>query len=685
MSIKKSTDRLYFEQWRKVGVKVMSLSGNQNKNADLKGAIQERLGDQYRLPSDIYESGKTNSNCEYGVCSIRGCGTSRDMMTNRAKKKNQEDTTAVDGGDFVKTLINLPAEQQRAAMVSAFEKSHREVNSVASGSCATVVAANLQNGNLTAMVGYLGDSPAYSIIVRANKSVEVTPLNPEFHDGNNKREVAAITQDGPDNEKLRAETKRVKGEMIEGRLQTVYGLAVTRAVGDQCYDDLGVSHVAQVNPVTTQKLNSGDRAFILVGSDGIMEHCKGEKAVQQFNQDLQATLTNLLTIDPSASSEKISEAVVYQALLKGSKDNISAVVTEVKGPVLSAVYDGHGGKDNVSTFLRDHHFANIKEAVQQLVEKNAAEQKAQKVSTQAATMFSHAKKEVPKASEQRDARRMVDFDSMQEARPNPLTKKFTAKKSFEKERMTENELDVVKKDVQSAQAVLQEVKGELQVAQNKLDELRRKSPFTDLKNNPDYNSEYKKARVITDKIASKTSKLPSLLQNYIKRNGKYQYEANKLVGKLKEEVKALQKGGTLSLESMVELQHLWNKMQNGSGSKLKSFFTRISEKRLFNYLNDIESLKSLNTSKLQGVNSDFTASILLAEDEVKKCQDKVNIQEGILKALTARVDNAKVDNQDRRTTLSGSSAAMFHSGKTSKGRIEDQQVESKRSSLPKNK
>ncbi len=315
------------------------------------------LPEKYKLESDIYAQGKTESGCDYGVCSIRGV----DLKNH----KEQEDKTDISGDEFVAKLTAMPITQQVKAMQSAFERSHRAVNAADEGSCATVVAANIKDGKLNAVVGYVGDSPAYRVTIKKNKTITAAALNPDFHDQYNANEVNSITKDDEKSQLSRAAGQREKGKLIRGRLVSAYGLAVTRAIGDNAYDKEGISHVGQFALTVNQKVDKGDRVFILTGCDGIMEHCKGEGAAHAFKDDIVSTLTTLMQSNAKPTCKQMSEAIVDNALAKGSKDNISVVVTEVKGPVLAAVYDGHGGQQ-VSEYLGKHHFDNIKSAVNQL-------------------------------------------------------------------------------------------------------------------------------------------------------------------------------------------------------------------------------------------------------------------------------------------------------------------------------
>lgn len=339
-----------------------------NNNEDKLRPNLDNLPERFRTESDWTASGKTESSCNYTKTSIRGID----------KKRGMEDAEAVEGGEIATRLTNLPISKQVKAMEMAFAKSHKDVHAEDEGSTATVVAAAVKDNKLSAVAGYVGDSPAYVVIIRKNGNVDAIALNPEFHDANNAKEVHAITGKDEKSELSRKAHHRVAGKLINGRLGSALGINLTRSIGDDAYNTFGISHVAQFGMALNVALAKGDRAFIVAGCDGIMEHCKGAGAAEVYKNQLIEVFQEVLKTTKQPTTKQLSEAIVEFALSTNaaknkvpSTDNISAVVVEATGPVLVGVYDGHGGK-RVAEYLGNNHFDNIQKSMLRLEKDEAA-------------------------------------------------------------------------------------------------------------------------------------------------------------------------------------------------------------------------------------------------------------------------------------------------------------------------
>ena len=87
------------------------------------------------------------------------------------------------------------------------------------------------------------------------------------------------------------------------------GLAITRSVGDADLKDLGVCATADVMELELQSQDS----FILLGTDGLWDHLNYSGAIELVN-------------DTVKHPAMIAQRLVNESLLRGSKDNVTAVV-----------------------------------------------------------------------------------------------------------------------------------------------------------------------------------------------------------------------------------------------------------------------------------------------------------------------------------------------------------------------
>ena len=111
-----------------------------------------------------------------------------------------------------------------------------------------------------------------------------------------------------------AEVARVEaagGRVIGGR---VGGLAVSRALGDHALKDMGVTAVPEC---TTQALTGAD-SYVLLASDGVWDVLSLEGAHALVLQH---------EAEPLA---EIAQRLVQAAVQKGSRDNVSAMLLDVR-------------------------------------------------------------------------------------------------------------------------------------------------------------------------------------------------------------------------------------------------------------------------------------------------------------------------------------------------------------------
>ena len=111
-----------------------------------------------------------------------------------------------------------------------------------------------------------------------------------------------------------AEVARVEaagGRVIGGR---VGGLAVSRALGDHALKDMGVTAVPEC---TTQALG-GDDSYVLLAADGVWDVLSLGDAHALVLQHEDKPLA------------EIAQRLVQAAVQKGSRDNVSAMLLDVR-------------------------------------------------------------------------------------------------------------------------------------------------------------------------------------------------------------------------------------------------------------------------------------------------------------------------------------------------------------------
>lgn len=276
-----------------------------------------------------------------------------------------EDTYSVDSSMISKIFTEMRSDVDReqimkTALLVLNQTAGKVETRKDQGSCACAATAWIDQDNIHGHVANLGDSVAF-LITKSPDHVPkffVSALNTELHDLGNHDEVVAI-QNG---------VGRVKNESVvegsESRLFKMGGsVAVTRAVGDHTYDEVGLSHMPAVKQHSIYKsfadIGDHDKVYLVVVCDGAMEHLKGRKDM------INAYTNELLDICRKSFGQHemlpdhLAGAIVQRAREKGSQDDVTAVALEVTPhhPKTVCVFDGHGG-DHVSKKLSQQ-FNNV--------------------------------------------------------------------------------------------------------------------------------------------------------------------------------------------------------------------------------------------------------------------------------------------------------------------------------------
>jgi serine/threonine protein phosphatase PrpC len=198
-----------------------------------------------------------------------------------------------------------------------------------SGSTFTGVIVT-EDGNL--VTAHLGDSPASAVIIGKDGNLKaVVPLIEEHKPGHGNG-VSSSGREFLDNGAYRITTADQNG--VEKRI----GVAMTRSLGNVAFGDV-LSHEPELHVhEIQQRLQDGDRLFLLVTSDGA--HNEG---VEITHQNHGRTIADRLR--ESASLTEISDQIAVNSA--PIRDNVTVTLLEVetgRGAIV-AVFDGHGGSE----------------------------------------------------------------------------------------------------------------------------------------------------------------------------------------------------------------------------------------------------------------------------------------------------------------------------------------------------
>lgn len=268
---------------------------------------------------------KIDENTKAGIVGIKG------------KKRSQEDVVAV---KFLNKFVQLSIEDQKNALTSACAKMQEDYGKASkSGTTAAIATAWLEGNQLHVNSTHLGDSEAHLVIVDTNGVVKTESLTKVLHKPTVPEEAARLVKinaNAPD------DPRRV---IMGGRVidtDTGIGLTVSRSFGDSriLYDPTD-----QEPDISTYQftLKEGQKAFIVVACDGLMEHSKERNSIDIANLVYQHQQ------NPEAAAQALANAAYNDAQ---SRDNISAVVMPITSsvPVSAAVFDGHGGPELANEF-----------------------------------------------------------------------------------------------------------------------------------------------------------------------------------------------------------------------------------------------------------------------------------------------------------------------------------------------
>lgn len=260
------------------------------------------------------------------------------------RRRGQEDAF------FATSPNSRPADEVPDFMTEVFRQTQQKTDGMQSGATATVANIGVDN---TLTFAHLGDSPAM-LFVQDGKTGEISVHNLlKEHKLSDPEEQRLVEARG--------------GTVINYHGMRVMGndggaVAVSRALGDANYP--GVGHEPEINQF---KLNDfvkpGDRAFLCLSCDGLLEVNRPE--------DYVAILKDRVA---SGKTENIADSFVQHAFDSGSRDNITAMVTEIPvnrdRDLMFGIMDGHGGKDVAQMAAENMKKLSVKPTAQLLAERD---------------------------------------------------------------------------------------------------------------------------------------------------------------------------------------------------------------------------------------------------------------------------------------------------------------------------
>lgn len=213
------------------------------------------------------------------------------------------------------------------------QKYEGDINNLSGSTLCSAIAWKDKENKIHIDCLNIGDSAAYIIILDNNdKPVMVQRLN-SLHNPDpkkNQNEYNRVRKEYKNKLAICNETYRLNSE-----------LALSRAIGDNFYLNYGLSHEAESHYESIH-LKNGQEAYLLVACDGLdnLSRKKIGKCVSKNTKD-----------------KNLAFALVKKAYEKGSGDNISAAIFNIKQEAKAVfVADGHGDHGDI---ISNHIAANF--------------------------------------------------------------------------------------------------------------------------------------------------------------------------------------------------------------------------------------------------------------------------------------------------------------------------------------
>ncbi len=278
-------------------------------------------------------------NCDESTGAVEICGAldaRKQVGTRKQDTRDQEDILTFQYLD--PKINNLPDESLEKIPINAIKKLNDKVKSegLRGGSC---WVSNIFTEDKI-ITSWVGDSRSYLVHIDDSGTVTVQILTKD-HKPSDPVEKQRIESNG--------------GFVFQHRLAGV--LAVSRAIGDNNLP--GITHDPDVQ---ITKIPKTGRSFVITACDGLTE----KDCLTSLN------IGEIVNNNKNKSSAEIADMLVKAAYKKGSKDNISCIVTNLNNrknphiPRKVTVCDGHNGP-NVSHFLEKNEGQVFKDEIEKAV------------------------------------------------------------------------------------------------------------------------------------------------------------------------------------------------------------------------------------------------------------------------------------------------------------------------------
>ncbi|MBB71368.1 MAG: hypothetical protein CMF50_03115 [Legionellales bacterium] len=262
----------------------------------------------------------------------------------KGRRPYQEDSIAFGAVDGFHLLSDDEKTAFLKELYRRLQQNHGQQREI--GSTAVTAVINRQDGKFSITTAHAGDSEAF-VYRRSETPSRLEPLIEVLHNPSSPSEKQRIEGAGG----------VVDGKRLGGR----FGLAVSRGLGDTAHEAYHLSHDPDIGTHNLDSPDEGERIFVIAACDGLREgfnkaakrvnkDLEGDALTTKVNNDINAFIQENLQANSDITCEELSQALAEEAIRRGSRDNVSVVVREVKadmpdGAYAVNVFDGHGEEE----------------------------------------------------------------------------------------------------------------------------------------------------------------------------------------------------------------------------------------------------------------------------------------------------------------------------------------------------
>lgn len=260
---------------------------------------------------------------QFGICDIMGM------------RNSQEDSVSCAVMPGFKLLTQAEQDLVAKKTFAKMQTKHGK-ESLGIGSTMTVATAwkTPKDGGgyrVNTHTAYVGDSPAFIVIIKADGTIVCRKLNRSSHHPDPNKGWQGASNYNQETE--RYELPRTK-------------FPLTKAIGDIDVEIEGLTHEPTIDHDEID-VDEGDKVLIVAGCDGMTEDLNNDDAQEE------AVIGQIVSANRNKPVHEIAKELAKRSVTQGTKDNISCAVFEVTEHCASLnVNDGHGGQ-TIAKALRD--------------------------------------------------------------------------------------------------------------------------------------------------------------------------------------------------------------------------------------------------------------------------------------------------------------------------------------------